>query len=157
MYQDPSSYKSVHSDRRKLSFLDRIQSAQNPVAKRLFEIMASKQTTLCLAADLTDATEILNLAEKVGPYICALKTHIDIVEDFNINLIAPLKEVANRHNFVLFEDRKFADIGNTVQLQYSKGLYKISSWASLVTAHSVFGKGVLDAIQGEKPLRTSQI
>uniref|UniRef100_A0AAR5QCB6 Uridine 5'-monophosphate synthase n=1 Tax=Dendroctonus ponderosae TaxID=77166 RepID=A0AAR5QCB6_DENPD len=135
-------------DRRKLSFLDRAQLAQNPVAKRLFEIMASKQTTLCLAADLTDATEILNLAEKVGPYICALKTHIDIVDDFSINLIDPLKEIANRHNFILFEDRKFADIGNTVQLQYSKGLYKISSWASLVTAHSVFGKGVLDAIQG---------
>lgn len=110
--------------------------------------MATKQTTLCLAADLTDSTTILNLAEQVGPHICALKTHIDIVEDFHANLIEPLKEIAQRHNFVLFEDRKFADIGKTVELQYSKGLYKTSSWASLVTAHSLTGKGVLDAIRG---------
>lgn len=97
--------------------------------------MSTKETTLCLAADLTDATEILNLAEQVGPYICAFKTHIDIVEDFTPNLIKSFKEIAERHNFVLFEDRKFADIGKTVELQYSKGLYQISSWASLVTVH----------------------
>lgn len=112
--------------------------------------MATKQTTLCVAADLTSSTDILNLAEQVGPHICLLKTHIDIIEDFHPNLIKPLKEVAERHNFILFEDRKFADIGKTVELQYSKGVYKISSWAKVVTAHSVTGKGVLDAIKGSE-------
>ncbi|KAF7278683.1 hypothetical protein GWI33_008131 [Rhynchophorus ferrugineus] len=140
--------KAPAINRFKMPFLDRSKLAKNPVSIKLFGIMSSKQTTLCLAADLTDSTKILNLAEQVGPYICALKTHIDIVEDFHPNLIQPLKDIAKRHNFVLFEDRKFADIGNTVEMQYSKGIYQISSWASLVTAHSLTGKGVLDAIKG---------
>nr|CAH7730862.1 unnamed protein product [Callosobruchus chinensis] len=104
--------------------------------------MATKQTTLCLAADLTDSTALLNLAEQAGPHICALKTHIDIVDDFDPNLIKPLQEIAKRHNFVLFEDRKFCDIGKTIELQYSKGVYKISSWAQLVTAHALLGKQI---------------
>lgn len=113
----------------------------------MFEIIATKQTTLCLAADLSDSTKLLNLAEQVGPYICALKTHIDIVDNFNESLVAALKDIAQRHNFILFEDRKFADIGHTVELQYSKGVYNISSWANLVTVHSLMGKGALDAIK----------
>ncbi|CAH0564406.1 unnamed protein product [Brassicogethes aeneus] len=144
--------KDPVEDRLKLSFEKRIPFTKNLVATELLKIMSSKQTTLCVAADLTNSTDILNLAEQVGPHICALKTHIDIVDDFHENLLKPLKEIADRHNFILFEDRKFADIGKTVELQYSKGVYKISSWAKLVTAHSLCGKGVLDAIKGAEGL-----
>lgn len=135
-------------DRLKLPFTERAKLATNPTTRKLFEIMSSKRTTLCVAADLTNSCDILNLAEEVGPYICALKTHVDIIEDFHANLIKPLKDIAERHNFLLFEDRKFADIGKTAELQFSKGVYGISSWAQLVTAHSVTGPGVLDAISG---------
>lgn len=109
--------------------------------------MATKNTNLCVAVDVTIAADLLNIAEAVGPHICLLKTHIDILEDFHPNLIKHLKEVAERHNFILFEDRKFADIGKTVEFQYSKSLYHISSWAEVITAHSLFGNGVLDAIK----------
>lgn len=117
------------------------------VGAKLMNIMLTKQTNLCIAVDVTDSTTLLNLAEQVGPYICILKTHIDILEDFHSNLIKPLKEIAERHNFLLLEDRKFSDIGKTVQYQYSKGMFQISSWANLVTVHSLMGKGVLDAIK----------
>lgn len=109
--------------------------------------MTTKQSNLCLAADLTRTTDLLNLAEQAGPHICLLKTHIDLIDDFHPNFIGHLKSIAERHDFLLFEDRKFADIGKTVELQYSKGPFKISSWAPIVTVHSVFGKGALDGIK----------
>lgn len=127
--------------------------AQNSIATELFKIMTSKQSNLCVAADVTRTTDLLNIAENVGPHICLLKTHIDIVEDFHPNFLKHLKDIAERHNFMLFEDRKFADIGKTVELQYSKGMYKTSSWAKVVTAHSITGKGVLDAIKKSEGLQ----
>lgn len=127
-----------------------MQLAKNPVGIKLMNIMITKQTNLCLAADLNDSTSLLNLAEQVGPYICILKTHIDILDDFHPNLIKPLQKIAERHNFLLLEDRKFSDIGKTVEYQYSKGMFRISSWANLVTVHSVMGKGVLDAIKASE-------
>ncbi|XP_044254598.1 uridine 5'-monophosphate synthase [Tribolium madens] len=142
---DPSVIKT--NNRLKLPFLERAKFTKNTISQQLFKIMASKKSTLCVAADLTSCTDLLNLAEQVGPHICLLKTHIDILDDFHPNVLKPLKEIADRHNFLLFEDRKFADIGQTVQFQYSRGLYQISSWASLVTTHSLMGKGVLDGLK----------
>ncbi|KAH8367587.1 hypothetical protein KR200_008631 [Drosophila serrata] len=133
--------------RTKLTYESRANLAKSPVAKRLFNLMASKQTNLCLAADLTRADEILDMADKCGPHICLLKTHVDIVEDFSAEFISNLEALAKRHNFLLMEDRKFADIGNTVALQYGKGVYKISSWADLVTAHTLPGCSILQGLK----------
>jgi len=47
----------------------------------------------------------MQLAEKVGPYICVLKTHADILADFSIDAMKTLRTLANRHQFLIFEDR----------------------------------------------------
>ena len=46
----------------------------------------------------------------------------------------------------MFEDRKFVDIGNTVQMQYHGGALKISQWAHIVNASILAGEGIIEAI-----------
>lgn len=130
-----------------MSFDERSKVAKNEVSRALLKIMDIKKTNLALAADLSKTDAILDLCESVGPYICLLKTHVDIIEDFNENFVKSLQNLAQKHNFLIMEDRKFADIGSTVGLQYSKGIFHISSWADLVTAHSLSGEGVVKGLK----------
>lgn len=141
------SFKNNSVDRTKLSYEERAKITKNEVAKKLFSIMATKQTNLCVALDLTKSSDILDILEQVGPHICVLKLHCDIIEDFNDNLVENILKLSERHNFLIMEDRKFADIGNTVKLQLTAGLHKIGSWADLITVHGISGPGVIDSIR----------
>ncbi|KAF4086535.1 hypothetical protein AMELA_G00084650 [Ameiurus melas] len=124
----------------------------HPIAKRLFTLMEEKRTNLCVSADVTHTHELLELADALGPLICVMKTHVDVLQDFSSDAIDKLKELSAKHNFLIFEDRKFADIGNTVKQQYGGGVYRISSWSHIINAHSVPGPGV---VAGLKAVRRS--
>ncbi|EGC37794.1 bifunctional UMP-synthetase [Dictyostelium purpureum] len=128
-------------------FEERAKIAVNPMATKLFNLMASKKTNLAVAADLTNKQEILNLAESIGSEICVLKTHIDIIEDYDQTFISALEAIASKHNFLIFEDRKFADIGNTVKYQFENGVYQISKWAHMVTVHGVAGSAIIEGFK----------
>ncbi|KAL9608167.1 MAG: hypothetical protein Q9167_006987 [Letrouitia subvulpina] len=99
-----------------------------------------------MSADLTKTADLLNLADRVGPYIALFKTHIDIVSDFSDATIRGLKTLSQKHNFMIFEDRKFVDIGNTVQMQYDGGALRISEWADVVNASLLAGDGIVEAL-----------
>eukprot|EP00002_Diphylleia_rotans_P031694 TRINITY_DN65_c0_g1_i10.p1 TRINITY_DN65_c0_g1~~TRINITY_DN65_c0_g1_i10.p1 ORF type:complete len:482 (+),score=136.21 TRINITY_DN65_c0_g1_i10:78-1523(+) len=130
-----------------LSYGDRAKLISNPAASRLLEIMEQKKTNVCVAADVTTVPELLKIAEDLGADICLLKTHVDILTDFDAETIPKLTAIAEKHNFLLFEDRKFADIGNTVQHQYRDGVYHISSWSHITNAHVVPGPGIIQGLK----------
>ena len=119
----------------------------NPIAQKLLDIAHAKKSNLIASVDLIKSNDILHFLNKVGHGICAAKLHIDIIEDFSAGFISELKAIADRHRFLIIEDRKFADIGNTQLLQLSKGIFNISSWADMVTIHLISGEAALKAIQ----------
>jgi len=131
----------------RVRYRDRVSIVRNPIGKRLLEIMERKRTNLCFSADLTDKVELLRIVESVGPFICILKTHIDVIEGVDPEFLSELKTLAERHGFLIFEDRKFADIGNTVSLQFSKGVFRITDWADIVNAHGLPGPGIIDGLE----------
>ena len=135
-------------EEKRISYEEKLKICDHSVAQKLLKIAIEKRSNLIVSADVTTTAELLNLVEKVGPHIVALKTHIDIISDFDADkTILPLKDLASKYNFLLMEDRKFADIGNTQELQFSMGVFKISNWADFVTAQVIAGYDSLDCFR----------
>lgn len=135
-------------EEKRLSYEQKLEITKHPTAQKLLQIAVDKKSNLIVSADVMTTSELLNLAEKVGPQIVALKTHIDIIKDFDHDkTILPLVDLARKHNFLLMEDRKFADIGSTQELQFSKGIYQILKWADMVTSHLIAGKKSLECFK----------
>lgn len=130
-----------------MNYKERAALCQNGTAKKLFSLMEEKKSNLAASADFTRAEELLTFAERVAPEICVLKTHVDILEDFTPAVTEKLRALAERQKFILFEDRKFADIGHTVLHQYQGGIYKIAEWAEITNAHGVPGPGIIEGLK----------
>lgn len=88
-----------------MTYSERGTLAKNTVAAKLFSIMDAKKSNLCLSADLSKTSDILSLVRKVASHICLLKTHCDIIENFNEDFINQLKALAEEYNFLIMEDR----------------------------------------------------
>ncbi|KAF8473498.1 Orotidine 5'-phosphate decarboxylase domain-containing protein [Kalaharituber pfeilii] len=134
------------------SYTSRAQTHSTAVGRKLLSIIAEKKTNLCLSIDVADPEEVLSIVEILAPKLCMVKTHIDTISfDLSIpNVIGSftgkLSQLATKHNFLIFEDRKFADIGNTVKAQYTHGVYNIVSWAHITNAHTLPGEGIIKGL-----------
>ena len=99
----------------------------------MLRFLISTKSRLCFSADFRKKRELIKWIHMIGEHICVLKTHIDILEDFDNTLINELNVLKKKYNFLILEDRKFADIGKTFRYQLDGGLYKISTYADIIT------------------------
>jgi len=160
-----------------LPFSTRAEDPSTPsLTTYLLSLISIKRSNLCVSADVHRTYELLKIAEEVGDYICVLKTHADIIDDFSDRTIKGLQEISRRKNFLLFEDRKLGDIGSsfplstlsilrytmaqfqqraqltphmyadTVQSQYTRGPLAIATWAHLTNAHLLPGPSIVPAL-----------
>jgi len=128
------------------TYAQRAGNFYNAAAKQLLETMERKKSNLCVSVDVTKSSDFISVIDTVGPYVALIKTHIDVLDDFEPSVIDTLTSLSKKHDFLIFEDRKFADIGNTVALQYSSGIYKIASWSQITNAHPVPGPSVVTGL-----------
>lgn len=134
----------------KATYANRAETASHPLTAYLFRLMDLKASNLCLSADVATARELLYLADIIGPSIVVLKTHHDMVAGWDFNpqtgTGAKLGALARKHGFLIFEDRKFGDIGNTVEMQYIAGSARIIEWAHIVNVNMVPGKASVTSL-----------
>ena len=135
----------------KQTYSQRAENAIHPLSAYLLRLIAVKKSNLCLSADVSTTQQLLHLADSIGPSIVVLKTHYDLINNWDYNAEhgtgAKLGRLARRHGFLIFEDRKFGDIGNTVQLQYTEGTAKIIEWSHITNVNMIPGKAAVDALE----------
>jgi len=117
-----------------------------PMARTYMEVACRKQSLVCLAADRKTMAGLNELLDQVGPYLAALKTHVDLIDDWSVESWEAFCTKAKSMDLLIFEDRKFADIGKISRDQMS-GVYNIRQWADLVTAHLISGQDIVDGLQ----------
>ncbi|KAI2617464.1 Orotidine 5'-phosphate decarboxylase [Hypoxylon sp. NC1633] len=134
----------------KASFAARASHVSHPLVNYLLRLMELKKSNLCLSADVTSSRELLQIADRIGPSIVVLKTHYDLVAGWDYHpqtgTGAKLGALGRKHGFLIFEDRKFGDIGSTVQLQYTAGTARIIDWAHIINVNMVPGKAAVKAL-----------
>lgn len=113
---------------------------------KITDIVKTKKTNVIWSADVENADTLLSILKDVGPYILGVKLHSDIVHDDSnsrLDFIKSVQDLASKFQFLIIEDRKFCDIGNTVKLQSEY----ITQYADLITVHSISGSGIVDGLR----------
>lgn len=115
------------------------------LSRRYMELACEKQSLVILAADRNTMEDLNQLVEEVSDYVVAIKTHVDLIDDWSHDAWMEFVGRASRAGLMIFEDRKHGDIGKIVRDQMS-GIYDARSWADLMTAHLISGTAVLDGM-----------
>ena len=119
------------------------RSFNSTFATQLWNIMQTKKTNLCLSLDSMD--NIVSTLESVGDYICLLKLHCDISDSISSDDVSGnentlpyiIHRISRDKNFLILDDRKYADIGHIARQQLSYcPLINVDS----CTVHSIFGQ-----------------
>jgi len=124
---------------------ERWSACESSLSRRYMETVVAKQSLVILAADRYTMAGLSELLEDVSDHVVALKTHVDLVEDWSASAWSEFVGRAAAADMLIFEDRKHGDIGKIARDQMG-GAYESRNWADLMTAHLISGPSVLDGM-----------
>lgn len=84
------------------------------------KIIIGKKTNICLALDIPEWDRFFDVLEKIASRICMVKIHLDIMKNTTPEHLNQLRRLAEMEEFMIWEDRKFCDIGNTNRMQLER-------------------------------------
>lgn len=85
-----------------MTLLDRKAAAQNKAAQNLYQLMMEKKSNLALSLDVPQKHKFLEILERTAEHIVILKTHIDIIQDFDAKFINQILVLKEKHKFLVF-------------------------------------------------------
>ena len=123
---------------------DKLKLNDSLIYQKIINLMLTKKSNLAIALDYTNKDKILSSLDKIGKYAVIIKLHCDIIDDFDLDFVEKMLEKSNTYKFLIFEDRKFSEIGNIFHKQYTGGIYKIRNWTNIINFHLISGPKMLD-------------
>ncbi len=103
------------------------------------------------AADVSSMKTLFVELDKYGKKIGILKLHIDTFSDFSIENLLKLQDYKKKYNLLIWEDRKFADIGHIMDRQIKNSAYCYQDWVDIFTIHGIAGNESVQYIINENP------
>ncbi len=118
--------------------------------QQLFKIACEKQSNLIVSIDNSDPETVIHIIQQVAESVVCVKLHYDILnlnEKRWNNFFNHLNGLKRKYNFLIFEDRKFMDIGNTVYMQYSRVQEIYGDDLDITNACLTSGPQIVDSIR----------
>ena len=103
------------------------------------------------AADVNTMKDLFEGLDKYGTKIGILKLHIDTFKDFSIENLVKLQQYKEKYNLLIWEDRKFADIGHIMIKQVKNSVYCYQDWVDIFSIHGITGFESINAVMEENP------
>ena len=91
------------------------------------------------AADTGTMKELFAGLDNYGSKIAILKIHIDTFCDYSHENVVKLQMYKEKYGFMIWEDRKFADIGNIMKQQVRNSVYNYLDWVDMFSIHGLVG------------------
>lgn len=112
--------------------------------ERIYETIIKKQSNICISLDYKQAEDIIGAIEILKDKIVMIKTHCDTIQNFSEEFVEKMVKICHENDIFIFEDRKFADIGNTFKHQFTGGIFRIKDWCNITNFHSLVGEGIIN-------------
>ena len=117
--------------------LNKLKSLNN-IFKTIANIVMKKKTNIILSVDIPDINKFMSFINLLGKYIAGVKVHLDIFPELERDQIRSFLIIEKvKNNFIVIEDRKFADICSTNILQNKE--LKTDEYADIIICHGLTG------------------